>query len=193
MQGKFLHNGSNRPVGVSVRVIAASSVNLPARVERGEFRSDLYYALSVLSIEVPPLRRRRDDILPWMEYELNEWQDRYKRDIHLTQGARQYLLNYDWPGNLDQLGTVCQRIVLLTEKRSIDEGFLRAQLEQVAPRMLPGAEKVVLYKDQKAVQITELLRRYGGSREKVAAELGVSKTTLWRHIKKYGIEADYSY
>lgn len=88
VQGKFLHNGSNRPVGVSVRVIAASSVNLPARVERGEFRSDLYYALSVLSIEVPPLRRRRDDILPWMEYELNEWQERYKRYIHLTQGAR---------------------------------------------------------------------------------------------------------
>ena len=58
---------------------------------------------------------------------------------------------------------------------------------------MPGTEKVVLYKDQKAVQIAELLRKYGGSREKVAAELGVSKTTLWRYIKKYGIEPDFSY
>lgn len=193
VQGKFLHNGSNRPVGVNVRVIAASSVNLPARVQRGEFRSDLYYALSVLSMELPPLRRRRDDILPWMDYYLNEWQESYKRYIHLTQGARQFLLGYDWPGNLNQLNSVCQRIVLLTEKRNIDESFLRAQLEQVAPRMLPGTEKVVLYKDQKAVRIAELLRQYGGSREKVAAELGVSKTTLWRYIKKYGIEADFTY
>lgn len=193
VQGKFMHNGSNRPVGVNVRVIAASSVNLPARVERGEFRSDLYYALSVLSMEVPPLRRRRDDILPWMDHYLTGWQESYKRYIHLTQGARQYLLKYDWPGNLNQLDTVCQRIVLLTEKRNIDETFLRAQLEQVAPKLLPGTEKVVLYKDQKAVHIAELLRQYGGNREKVAAELGVSKTTLWRYIKKYGIEADFSY
>lgn len=193
VQGKFLHNGSNRPVGVNVRVIVASSVNLPARVQRGEFRSDLYYALSVLSMEIPPLRRQRDNILPWMDHYLNEWQESYKRYIHLTQGARQFLVGYDWPGNLSQLNSVCQRIVLLTEKRNIDESFLRAQLEQIAPRMLPGTEKIVLYKDQKAVQIAELLRQYGGSREKVAAELGVSKTTLWRYIKKYGIEADFSY
>ena len=59
--------------------------------------------------------------------------------------------------------------------------------------MLPGTEHIVLYKDQKAVQIAELLRKYNGNREKVAAELGVSKTTLWRYIKKYGIAPDYSY
>lgn len=193
VQGKFLRNGSNRPVGVNVRVIAASSANLTARVERGEFRSDLYYALSVLSMELPPLRRQREDIPAWTDFYLNEWQEHYKRYVHLTQGARDFLFKYDWPGNLNQLNSVCQRIVLLTEKRNIDENFLRAQLEQVTPKLMPGTEKVVLYKDQKAVQIAELLRKYGGSREKVAAELGVSKTTLWRYIKKYGIEPDFSY
>lgn len=113
--------------------------------------------------------------------------------MHLTQGARQFLLDYDWPGNLDQLSRVCERIVLLTEKRNIDEVFLRRQVEQITPKTLPGTEKVVLYKDQKAVEIAALLRRYSGNRERVAEELGVSKTTLWRYIKKYGIEPDYNY
>lgn len=193
IRGRFYHNGSNRPTAANVRVIAATSVNLIARVEKGEFRSDLYYALSVLSLELLPLRRRREDILGWVERQLEERQEKYKRYVHLTQGARDFLYGYDWPGNLDQINNVCERIVLLTEKRNIDEVFLRRQLEQVTPKLQPGSERVVLYKDQKAVHITELLRKYNGNREKVAAELGVSKTTLWRYIKKYGIEEDYSY
>ena len=67
IQGKFLHNGANQPVAASVRVIASTGVNLSARVEKGEFRSDLYYALSVLSLELTPLRQRREAILPWAE------------------------------------------------------------------------------------------------------------------------------
>lgn len=193
IQGRFMHNGSHRPTSISVRVIASSDVNLIARVEKGEFRSDLYYALSVLSVELLPLRRRKADIMGWVNRRLEEWQEKYKRYVHLTQGARQFLSDYDWPGNLDQIDNVCERIVLLTEKRNIDEVFVRRQLEQVTPKLLPGSERVVLYKDQKAVEITGLLRKYNGNREKVAAELGVSKTTLWRYIKKFGIEEDYSY
>lgn len=193
IRGRFYHNGSNRPIAANVRVIASTSVNLIARVEKGEFRSDLYYALTVLSLELLPLRRRREDILGWVERQLEEWQEKYKRYVHLTQGARDFLSAYDWPGNLEQINNVCERIVLLTEKRNIDEAFVRRQLEQVTPKLLPGSERVVLYKDQKAVQITELLRKYNGNREKVAAELGVSKTTLWRYIKKYAIEEEYSY
>ncbi len=190
IQGRFLHNGSNRPTAANVRVIASSDVNLISRVEKGEFRSDLYYALSVLSMELLPLRRRRADIMGWVDHLLDDWQEKYKRYVHLTQGARAFLSEYDWPGNLNQVNNVCERIVLLTEKRNIDEGFVRRQLEQVTPKLLPGSERLVLYKDQKAVQITELLRKYNGNREKVAAELGVSKTTLWRYIKKYAIEED---
>lgn len=193
VRGRFLHNGSNRPTAANVRVIASSDVNLISRVEKGEFRSDLYYALSVLSLELLPLRRHPADIMGWVNRQLDEWQEKYKRYVHLTQGAQEFLRNYDWPGNLNQINNVCERIVLLTEKRNIDEVFVRRQLEQVTPKLLPGSERVVLYKDQKAVQITELLRKYNGNREKVAAELGVSKTTLWRYIKKFGIEEDYSY
>lgn len=105
-----------------------------------------------------PLRRRRADILGWTELYLDDWQEKYKRYVHLTQGARDYLLDYEWPGNLDQLCSVCERLVLLTRKRNIDEVFLRQQLEQVTPRMLPGTGQIVLYKDQKAVEIAALLK-----------------------------------
>ena len=100
---------------------------------------------------------------------------------------------YSWPGNLHEVNNVCERIVLLAEKRSVDEVFVRRQLEQVSPVQLPGTEKIVLYKDKRAVEIAELLRKYGGNRGKVAQALGVSKTTLWRYIKKYGIGSDYTY
>lgn len=193
IRGRFLHNGPNRPAGADVRVIASTDVNLAARVERGEFRRDLYYALNVLSLELPPLRRRREDAVGWFDQYLNSWQEKFKRYFHPTQGAYKFIESYDWPGNLDQMDSLCERVVLLSEKRSIDETFLRRQLEQVTPNLLPGTDKVVLYKDQKAVELAELLRRNNGNREKVAAELGISKTTLWRRMKKYGIEKDFSY
>ena len=109
----------------------------------------------------------------------------------LVNARFRYLQEYEWPGNLDQLNSVCERLVLLTQKRNIDEVFLRQQLEQIAPRTLPGTEQIVLYKDQKAVEIAALLKKHHGNRQQVAAELGVSKTTLWRYLKKYGIDPDY--
>ena len=115
IRGRFLHNGPSRPVAANVRIIASSTVSLIARVEKGEFRSDLYYALSVLSLEMLPLRRHRGDILGWTAFYLDEWQEKYKRYVHLTQGAQRYLQEYEWPGNLDQLNSVCERLVLLSQ------------------------------------------------------------------------------
>ena len=169
IRGRFLHNGPSRPVAANVRIIASSTVSLIARVEKGEFRSDLYYALSVLSLEMLPLRRHRGDILGWTAFYLDEWQEKYKRYVHLTQGAQRYLQEYEWPGNLDQLNSVCERLVLLTQKRNIDEVFLRQQLEQIAPRTLPGTEQIVLYKDQKAVEIAALLKKHPEIQHTVSA------------------------
>lgn len=191
IQGRFLHNGSASPAATSVRIIASTECNLIAKVEKGEFRRDLYYALNVLGLEVPPLRNRKEDIPGWVDYYLEENQKKYKRYIQLTNGARQYIQEYSWPGNLDQIRNVCERAVALTEKRNIDEVFLRKHLEQVTYPMTAEAERIVLVKDPKALEITELLSQYGGSREKVAEEMGISKTTLWRYMKKYGIEPNY--
>ena len=187
-RGFYLHNGSNKPMELSVRLIASTHEPLIAKVENGSFRSDLYYALNALGITVPPIRQRREDILAWVELYLREWKQRYDRVIHLTQGAKDYLTGYDWPGNLNQINSVCEQMTLLSDKRNIDEGFLRRQIEQLTPKTLPGTEQLVVYRDERAVEIEALLRQHGGSRQKVADALGISKTTLWRQMKKYGIE-----
>ena len=128
-----------------------------------------------------------------MEIYLAQWKERYDRIIHLTQGAKDFLINYSWPGNLNQINSVCERIVLLSERRNIDEGFIQRQINQLTPKVLPGTDQIVLFKDEKALEISELLKKYNGNRQKVADALGISKTTLWRHIKKYGIDKDFSY
>ena len=192
-RGQFLHNGANIPVGLKVRLIASSDVNLAAQMEAGRFRSDLYYALHVLKLTVPPLRERKADIPGWFEYYFNEWESTYRRRFQLTRDARDLAAAYGWPGGLFQMSCVCERLVLLSEKRSIGADFLRSQLDEVLPPLLPGTEKVVVYKDQKAVEIAELLRQHNGNREKVAGALGISKTTLWRRMKKYGIGSDFTY
>lgn len=189
-QGKLLRNGVNTPVSANVRVIASSECSLITRVEQGEFRRDLYYALNVLGLELPPLRQRREDIPGWMDHFLSQYQEKHKRYLQLTNGARDFIVKYDWPGNLDQIRSICERIVLLTEKRNVDEVFLRKQLEMVTPVITKDAEKVVFIQDPKALEISQMLKRYRGNREKVSAELGISKTTLWRYMKKYGIEAN---
>lgn len=192
IRGHFLHNGSNRPTSAKVRVIASTEANLAAWVEDGKFRSDLYYTLSALSLEVPPLRQRREDIPGLAEVYIKEWQRKYKRYVHLTQDALKFMQDYSWPGNLEQLNNVCERIVLMTEKRDVNELFVRKQLEQIAPKHLRDSEKIVLYKDPKAVELAELLRKHNGNRAAAATDLGISKTTLWRYIKKYGIEKDFT-
>ncbi len=192
LRGKLLRNGATRPVSSDVRIIASTTNNIITAVERNEFRNDLYYELSVVSLELPPLRKRRDDILPWVNFYLEQAQNQHKRYVSLTKGAEEYLKNYDWPGNLDQLRGICERTVLTAERHTVDEVFLRRELEQLAPRIDAETRQVVVIKDSKALEITELLKKHGGNREKVAEELGVSKTTLWRYMKKYGIGQDFS-
>ena len=133
IKGKFVHNSSTQAVASNVRVIASADTDLIARVDSGEFRSDLYYELSVLTLGLLPLRQHREDIPGWTAFYLKEWQEKYKRYIRLTQGAMRFLQEYDWPGNLDQLNSLCERIVLLAERHSVDEVFLRRQLEN-SPR-----------------------------------------------------------
>ena len=193
VRGLFTHNGSNRVVEVNVRIIASADADLYARVAAEAFRSDLYYALNALGLELRPLSQRREDILGWVDIFLSAWEKQYDRRVHLTQNARAFLEAYDWPGNLDQVNSVCEQIVLLSERNSIDETFLRRQIRQLTPQTLPGTQQLVVFKDERAVRIAALLREYGGNRQKVADALGVSKTTLWRYMNKYGIGKDFDY
>ncbi len=174
----------------NVRVIASTERDLVGMVEHGLFRSDLYYEMSTVKLDIEPLRSRREDISMYVHAFMNACQKEYDRYVHLTKGAEELLKGYDWPGNVQQVRSVCHKIVLLCQKRDADELFVRRQLDQSFPVLARNTEgEVITFREKKAVEITQLLQKHQGSREKVAQELGISKTTLWRYMKKYGINS----
>ena len=183
IRGQFLHNGPNAPEALDVRVVASAEADLRELADAGAFRRDLYYELSALELEVPPLRARPRDILPLFSRLLKQRQEKVGRHIRLTQGALGLLRTHAWPGNLDEMNSLCERLVLLEEKKSIDEETLRRHLR--APAHAEAAPPAGT--DPEAEALAAALRRNLGSREKTARELGVSKTTLWRRMKAHGL------
>lgn len=185
---------------VDVRVMVTVRQPLIRLMAQGRISQDLYYLLSGLELSVPPLRERREDLQQKLEDTLKDCCERYSRYHVLTNGAKEILLAYPWMGNLFQIESFCERLILTVGKRSIDEIAVRNLLEELYPELpensgFPGdglAEEDLVEQEydfaaEDASQIVRTLRKYGGSREKTAAELGISKATLWRRMKKYGI------
>lgn len=173
-----------------LRVLAGDRRDLAQLAEREEFDRELYYALSITVLTIPPLRQRPEDIIPLADYFLRTFQERYGRYLHLTKTAWQRLRSYSWPGNLPELSSICQRIVVNAPRRTVDEFFLDTLLDSSdTPAPQPAVPATVVYQDPNAVRITELLAACHGNRRAAAQALGVSTTTLWRRMKKYGIQA----
>ena len=192
-RGRYLGNGSNLAIPIDVKLILSTEANLQQKMQEGTFRRDLYYALNALRIEIPPLRNRREDIPFWFNTILSQRSRTLGRQIHLSPDAVQALVSFDWPGNLDQMSSLCDRLVLLAEKRNVSEEVLLQHLQAISSEQtIPEADPHETFLNTRARELLELLDRCHGSREKAAAELGISKTTLWRRMKKYGIARDLS-
>jgi DNA-binding NtrC family response regulator len=132
--------GSNRIVRADVRIIAATSADLPALVAAGKFRADLYYRLNVLTIELPPLRERRADLLLLANAIIEELCIKADRNPPgLRQDALQLLGEYDWPGNVRELHNVLERVVMLCDEDSIDATTLAPLLDRRLPATLPSS------------------------------------------------------
>ena len=141
-----------------------------------------------MRIDIPPLRSRREDIPSWFSAVLSDTCRAIGRQIHLTDEASSILQDFDWPGNLDQMSGLCVRLVLLSEKRSVSADDLLHHLREMTNEKSEVAgimEETII--NPRAQELLDLLNRFHGNREKAAAELGISKTTLWRRMKKYGI------
>ncbi len=189
LAGKFIAGNASRYSTMETRVIASTEIDLLDRVEKGLFRSDLYFELSVVKLDLEPLYRRREDIPVYAHEFMTDMQKKYNRPVRLTRAAEKVLTEYEWPGNTQQLNNVCQRIVLLSPRRDADENFVTEQIALSYPLASSRTEPVPdgEFADART-RINRLLEKHHGSREKVAKELGVSKTTLWRYMKKYGLE-----
>lgn len=178
---------------LDVRIIGSSKVNLKHLVQKGEFSEELYYMIQGLTLEIPSLNERPEDLKYKFDSEMNRYKELYKRPLVVTEGGYRKLQELQWDGNMLQLKTFCERLVLTAKKRVVDEVMMQKLYDELYPHVKEqnGERKVIVYKTPEAEKLEELLEEYHGNRRQVAEELGISTTTLWRRMKKYGIEANY--
>ncbi len=180
---------------VDVRVIGMTRKNLKYSVNKGLFQESLYYVLHGLTLEIPPLNRRSEDLRYYIDKYFTEFCRKYNKRLAITEGGYESLLEFAWQGHMLQVKAFMERLVLMAKKRSIAEGMIRKLYGELYPYVgeSEGADKVVVYKNEEAVKIGELLKKHRGSRKLAAEELGISTTTLWRKMNKYGIESKYGF
>src|SRR6476660_6498747 len=183
---EFQRLGGTRVVKTNVRIIAATNRDLQQAIERGSFRHDLYYRLQVFTIQLPPLRERRPDILPLAEAFLRDIGRAMTRPpLGLTPEATEALLSHAWPGNVRELHNALERAAIVCE----DGAITAAQLSLATPRRSPQFDQAEVNLD--ALQrrtITRVLDQVGGNKSQAAKRLGLTRSQLYERLRKYDLE-----
>lgn len=182
--------GSNTPIQVDLRMITATSRNLEEAVGQGEFREDLYYRLNVITIKLPPLRERRQDIPPLVQHFLQ----RDGRAVSITPSALAILCDYHWPGNVRELENTIERAAVLARSGIIDESDI--QLNPVAHRQAAHwTEQISLEEGWKAnvaavekSMVARALRKAEGNKSRAAELLGIHRRLLYEKLREHGLE-----
>ncbi|MCS7338824.1 MAG: sigma-54 dependent transcriptional regulator, partial [Verrucomicrobiae bacterium] len=189
--GSFNRVGSNRELHTNARILAATNKNLEELVKSGKFREDLFYRLNVVELNVPPLRERREDILPLAEAFLAEFS---KGGARLSAAAAECLLRYDWPGNVRELRNAMERAALLAHGEVILPDHLPTRVRSGSAR-LPQAQPTAAGELEQLEQqaILDALRRHNFNRTETAKALGISRRTLvykLQRLRQLGYEVD---
>lgn len=190
---KFERVGGSESIQVDVRVLAATHRDLASMINQGTFREDLFYRLNVVSIDIPPLRRRRADIAPLIEHFLALYtKEQQNAKLAFSREAWDMLLRYDYPGNVRELENIVQRVVLLSRGNTIvtddlpqavlnlrtEQGHDREESSQPLPERVERLEKEL---------VLEALRIHGGNQSRAANALGISERNLRYRLKKWGM------
>jgi PAS domain S-box-containing protein len=195
---EFERVGSNEPISIDVRVLAATNRDLEAAVAAGAFREDLFYRLNVFPIRIPPLRERKDDIPLLVEYLVERYAKKTgKRFGHIKKSTLALFRDYDWPGNIRELQNVVERAVILCEDEtfSVDETWLQGKARHPSVRMVPRrgllAEAEMEFAERERQIIESALEASGGrvsGENGAAARLGVPPQTLDSKIASLRID-----
>ena len=189
--------GGNEVLEVDVRLIAATNRDLVKEIQAGNFREDLYFRLSVIGIQLPPLRQRRDDIPHILRKELADPEIVTKHGRkHFTAGALSVLMAYPWPGNIRELMNVLSHVLTFTDGEEIDTHHLPARVQgQQKEQPLPFNEhlsfkdaKEQLLENFEREYITQVLRRCDGNISRAARESGLHRKSIERLVKKYTLD-----
>ena len=191
-QGRFRRVGSTRDRAADVRIIAATNRRLAEDVRQGRFRTDLFYRLNVISLHVPPLRDRRDDIPALIDHFLTLYRERFQRPaLSLSDEARLKLGAFNWPGNVRELRNAVERAAALSEADEIEA----AQFSQLgdhkdaaatgSPEAAAPDAPTRTLEELERQHILHVLEETGGNRERAAIILGISARTLYRKLREY--------
>jgi two-component system response regulator HydG len=194
--GEIVRVGENKSVTVNVRVLSATNRDLDKAIAEGAFRRDLYHRLKVITVDLPPLRARRDDILPLAEHFRKHFARRHKKVLRGISGAAtRHLFAYDWPGNVRQLRNIMESMVVIDVDGILD-------LDDLPPELTPASEAAVVeaganeaaggligqpLSEIERWAVEKTLQLTGGNREETARILGIGARTLYRKIKEYGL------
>jgi transcriptional regulator with PAS, ATPase and Fis domain len=179
--------GENKSRPVNVRVMAATNRELAEDISAGRFRKDLYYRLNVVQLHVPPLRNRREDILPLARVLLGEVAARFKRPITgMSPRVADQLLRYEWPGNVRELENAMERAVALGRTSLMELDDLPEEVRQAIPKPSVSGPVRVLGEIEKDY-IMAVLDINGGNQTRTAEQLGIGSATLYRKLKSYGV------
>jgi two-component system NtrC family response regulator len=185
---EFERVGSSRPIKVDVRLLAATHRNLEALVREGRFRDDLYYRINVVTIQLPPLRERREDLPLLIDHFLRAFADKNGKRIRgLTREARDALLRYDYPGNVRELENLMERAVVLTRDDVIGLTDLPLTFDAQAAEPESGAGLVAAVEGLERRMIREALAKADGIQTRAAELLGIGERVLRYKLKKYGL------
>jgi len=191
---RFMHLGGVNEIQVDVRIIAATNVDLKQQVKEGKFREDLFYRLNVITVDLPPLRQRKNDI-PLLAY---HFVDKFAREnekppLHLTPEALRPLMDYDWPGNVRELENVVERAVVLANGPSLTVDLLPDNIAGRAARLAlmehrPGASLFEIIEDCERRIISDMLEKCNWNQTEAADRFRIPLSTLNQKIKRLSIE-----
>lgn len=188
---KFEVLGSSLTKTVDIRVISATNRNLEELVRNEEFREDLFYRINLITITLPPLRERTDDIPLLTYYFLENLKKTYKKpDLSITANAMTWLKGLSWPGNIRELKNLVERIVLVSKSKSLDiddfSKHFQAQPQKTTSSKLPSVGSISL-EDLELSMVKQALEFYNNNISKAAKSLGLSRSTLYRRMEKFGL------
>jgi len=191
---KLTRVGGSEEREVDVRVVAATNRDLKSEASEGRFREDLYFRLAVIPIHIPPLRERRADVLPLARHFLARWNAELGRSVHgWSDAVERFLLGYAWPGNVRELENTLERGVVLARGDTLDLDDLLVDPAEAesAPAASSDPQDLQAFLDVAAAErIRAVLAESGGVRVEAARRLGIDRTTLYRLMRKYGIDGD---
>ncbi len=181
----FIKPGDTKPTKVDVRIIAATNRNMEEEIAKGNFRSDLFYRISVMKIELPSLRERKEDLENLIEYFVRHFAKKLNKNIvKISNGFIETIKRYQFPGNIRELRNVIERAVILSEGGILTEGTLPREF---FPDAKTSGKNLTLLEDVEKNHILKILDSVDGNKTRAAEILGIGLTTLYRKLQSYGL------